>query len=122
MEGVLEIRQVELRPEGHLGDFSCLDRDAVVQAVLRDTAHRPGDRVGLELHADEATRREPSRDRDEPSSTATGDVQHANPPGEVVGDRRQRCQPFLEEDGDVLDGDLFDRPMEAGRAFCDRNA
>jgi len=85
-------------------------------------AHRPGDRVGLELDPDEIGLGEAPRDGDQPAATTAGDVENPTAAGQRRRELRDLGQALLEEHGDVLDGDRLDRAVEARRAFRDRAA
>ena len=89
---------------------------------LADVAHRAGDRVGLELDADELRRREAPSDRDQPLAAAARDVEHAAAAAQGRRQVRQLRQALLEEHRDVLDRDRLDRPVEARRPLVDRPA
>ena len=58
VQRVLEVDEVELGVVWHRLGVARLDPDPGVEAGVRDVAHRPGDRVRLELDADERRRRE----------------------------------------------------------------
>ena len=78
------------------------DRDPVGQPGRLDLGPRPGDRIRLELDADELERREAPRHRDEPSTATAVDVDDASAPRQVGDELRQLGQRLLEEDRDVL--------------------
>ena len=83
---------------------------------------RPGDRVRLELDADELERREAARHRDEPAAAAAVDVDDPAAARQVGDELGQRGQDLLEEDRDVLAGQPLDGGPVAVRAVADRRA
>ena len=116
MQRVLEVDEVELVAERHVRDRPRLDPDSLAEPGITDVAHRPGDRVGLELDADELRRREPPGDGDQPLATAAGDVEDTAAAAQGGHEVRQGREPLLEEDRDVLDGHRLDRADGSGAA------
>ena len=105
-----------------LGRLRLADGDPVGQALGLDRRAGPGDRVGLELDADELERREAPGHRDEPAAAAAMDVDDAAAAGQVGDELRQRREGLLEEDRDVLAREALDGGAVAVGAVGDRPA
>ena len=120
MERVLEVGEIvraDARVDGR--DLGLDDPDAIGQTRGLDARPGPGDRIALELDAEEPHLGEALGHRDEPSAAAAMEVDHARAAGQLDHEVRHRGEDLGEEDGDVLAGQPFDRGPVAVRPRAD---
>ena len=96
------------------------DIDAVGQPRLGDDGPCAGDRVRLELDADELERGEAPGHRHEPAAAAAMDIDDTAAARQVRDELRERGQHLLEEHRDVLTGQGRDRLAVALGSLGDR--
>ena len=113
VERVLKVGQVVLARAAGLTDVAVADVDPVGQSRGIHIVAGPSQRIRLKLQAHQFKSREAPGHGDQPSPAAAMDVDDAAAARQVCHELWQLGQHLLEEDGDILNGQPFDRDSVA---------